>query len=71
MGKLEGKVCSKEGQKAASNEYSCQKEVVGVDEGALGSEEKGEGIAQSLNIAVRRLGYSRLPFLSVPVHTVT
>jgi hypothetical protein len=48
MGKVEGKVCSQEGQKPSSNECRCEEEVVGVDEGALGSEEKGEGVAQVL-----------------------
>jgi hypothetical protein len=41
---MEGKVRSEEVQKPSSNECRCQKEVVGVDEGALGSEEKGEGL---------------------------
>jgi hypothetical protein len=71
MGKVEGKGCSPEGQNPFSNEYRQQEEVVGVDEGAVGSEEKVERIVQGLNIAVRGLGYSRLSFLPVLVHTVT
>ena len=71
MGKVEGKVCSQEGQKPSANECRCQEEVVGLDEGAVGSEEKVESIVQGLNVAGRRLGYSRLPFLPVRVHTVT
>jgi hypothetical protein len=61
LGKVEGKDCSKKVQRPSSNECSCQEEVVGVDEGALGSEEKGEGIAQSFGIAVLKFVYSRPP----------
>jgi hypothetical protein len=48
MGKVEGKVCSQEGQESSSNECRRQEKVVGVDEGALGSEAKGEGLVQRL-----------------------
>ena len=44
MGKAEKQICSQEGQKPSSNECRCQEEVVGVDEGAVGSEEKVESI---------------------------
>ncbi len=44
MGKAERQICSQEGQKPSSNECRCQEEVVGVDEGAVGSEEKVESI---------------------------
>ena len=55
LGKVEGKVRSQEDQSPSCNERRCQEEVVGLDEGALGCEEKGEGIVQGLNSAVRRL----------------
>ena len=53
--KWKGKSAPKKAKSRRSNECRCQEEVVGVDEGALGSEEKGEGIAESLNIAIQRL----------------
>jgi hypothetical protein len=37
----------------------------------VGSEAEVESIVQGLNLAVRRLVYSRPPFLPVWVHTVT
>ena len=51
MGEVEGKVRAQEGQKPSCNECRCQEEAVGVDEGALGCEEKGEGLVQGLNSA--------------------
>ena len=44
MGKAEKQICSQESQKLSSNECRCQEEVVGVDEGAAGSEERVESI---------------------------
>ena len=44
MGKAERQTCSQEGQKPSSNECRCQEEVVGVDEGEVGNEEKVESI---------------------------
>ena len=41
---MEGKVCSQESQKPSSNECRCREEVVGVDEGAVGGEERVESI---------------------------
>jgi hypothetical protein len=52
---VEGKVCSQEGQKPSSHECSRQEEVVGIDEGAMGCEAKGESIVESLNVVVLRL----------------
>jgi len=52
---MEGKVSSQEGQKPFSNECRCQEEVVGIDEGALGCEAKGESIVESLSVVVLRL----------------
>jgi len=65
MGKVEGKVCSQEGQRSSSNECRCQEEVVCVNEGALGREAKGESIIESQNVAIRRLVEEDLP-LSIP-----
>jgi hypothetical protein len=48
MGEMAWKVRSEAGQGPSSDECCRQEEVVGVDEGALGSEAKGEGIGQSL-----------------------
>jgi len=61
MGEVEGKVCSQEGQKPPSNECRCQKEVVGVDEGALGSEEKGEDVVQGFTALSGGSSHSCLP----------
>jgi hypothetical protein len=60
---MEGKVCSPEGQRSSSNECRRREEVVCVNEGALGREAKGESIIESLNVDVRLLLYSRLPYL--------
>jgi hypothetical protein len=59
LGKVEGKVCSQEGQKPPSNECRFQKEVVGVDEGALGSEEKGEGLVLIAGRAINDVFFIR------------
>jgi len=58
---MEGKVRSEEVQKPSSNECRCQETVVGVNEGALGGEEKVGGIVQSLNTAGRGLRSSSIP----------
>ena len=78
MGKVERQVCAEEGYTglqedhwSQANECSYAEEVVGIDEGALGSEAEVESIVQDLNVAGRRLVYSRPPFLPVLVHTVT
>ena len=64
LGKVEGQVCSEEeDQNPSCNERGRQKEVVSTDESPMGCEEKGEGIAQSLNVAVRRLVYFCFPSL--------
>ena len=48
MGEMAWKVRPEAGQEPSSNELCRQEEVVGVDEGTMGSEAKGEGIVQSL-----------------------
>jgi hypothetical protein len=58
---MEGKVRPEEVQKPSSNECRCQEKVVGVNEGALGGEEKAEGIVQSLNTAGRGLRSPSIP----------
>src|ERR1019366_3617049 len=78
VGKAERQISAQKGyghlqedHRSQADECSYAEEVVGVDEGAVGSEERVESIAQGLNVAVRRLVYSRPPFLPVLVHTVT
>ena len=77
MGEAEGEAWAQKGYcrlkeiyRSQADEYSHAEEIVGDDEGALGGEEKVESIVQGLNVTVRRLVYSRLPFLPVLVHTV-
>ena len=50
---------------------AARKKLSAIDEGALGSEAEVESIVQGLNVAGRRLVYSRRPFLPELVHTVT
>jgi hypothetical protein len=57
---MEGKIRSEEVQKPSSNECRCQETVVGVNEGALGGEEKVEGY-KVLTPPAEVCG--RLPFL--------
>ena len=43
------------------HERRSQEEVVGPDQGALGCEEKKEGVVQSLNSTFRIRSYARFP----------
>ena len=70
MGKAErqargqqGHGCLQEIYWSEADECSYAEEIVGVDEGAVDSEEKVESIVHGLNVAVRRLVYSRPPLL--------
>lgn len=67
LGKVEGKDCSKEVQKPYSNECSCQEEVVGVDEGALGCAEKGGGVVQGLTALSGGAYYSSIPSVTMTI----
>ena len=53
--KWKGKSAPKKTKARAAMSAAARKKLVGVNEGALGCEEKGEGIAQSLNVVIRRL----------------
>jgi hypothetical protein len=55
-------VCPREDEGPSNDECCGQEEVVGLDESPLGCEAKGESIVESLNVRVRRLGYSRPPY---------
>ena len=55
MGKMEGKVRSREIQRPSCNECRCQEEVVRVDEGTLGREAQGESITESLQSKSKEL----------------
>src|ERR1039457_311487 len=75
---MERQVCAEEGYAGLQENHWSQadecchaEEIVGNDEGAVGSEERVESLVQDLKVAVRRLVYSRLPVLPALVHTAT